>query len=68
MNFRIPSKKHLEEWHDKFVWFPWIIRDYDTEKRHFVWLETIRCRKIKYNMTDDYVRWVWTLWQYKLKD
>jgi hypothetical protein len=60
MRFRIKSKEHLTDWHDYFVWFPMVIRDSDTKKRFWVWLETIRCRR-------HYTKNHYAYWQYRIK-
>jgi hypothetical protein len=60
MRIRIKSRQHLHVWRDRFVWFPRVVRDSDTGRRWFVWLETVRCKR---QYGNGYV-----YWQYKLKD
>jgi len=61
MRFRIKPKEMLSQWHDYFVWFPMVIRDSETKRRFWVWLETVRRRRT-HTTKGHYV-----YWQYRIK-
>jgi len=46
MRICLNEDKSYKDWNDFFVWIPMIIIDNDTSRRYWVWLETIRRKRI----------------------
>ena len=46
------------KWHDVFIWFPLLLRDCETHKRYWVWLETVQYRR---QHSNGYVYWQYYL-------